>query len=194
MHDTFRVIAERIATLTGTPLAFSIALLMVVVWAVTGPLFDFSDTWQLVINTGTTIVTFLMVFLIQNAQNRDAVAVQLKLDELIRSVRGARMGMINIDQLSDSELQQLRKQFQELGDENGGCEELEATVTTEQNVQVSRRTTDDADGAHEAKEIATVRKQWTAKTKTKECAPNESDEGDEKRRSEQGQGQDQGQD
>lgn len=103
-----------------------IALFLVALWALSGPLFGFSDTWQLIVNTGTTIITFLMVFLIQNAQNRDAVAVQLKLDELIRSIRGARLGMINIAQLSDDELEQLKQQFQTLGDINGGCEELNA--------------------------------------------------------------------
>lgn len=124
MQDKFRLTAERIATAAGRPWAFLIALCLVVLWAVSGPAFGFSDTWQLVINTGTTIITFLMVFLIQNAQNRDAVAVQLKLDELIRSMRGARMGMINIAQLTDEELEKLKQQFEALGDENGGCDEL----------------------------------------------------------------------
>lgn len=153
MHEKFRIAAERIATLAGTPRAFSLALLLVVVWVVSGPFFGFSDTWQLIINTGTTIVTFLMVFLIQNAQNREAVAVQLKLDELIRSMRGARMGMINIDQLSDEDLARLRKQFQELANENGGCDDLEAAISTEENVELNVRTKFDDHGKLESQEV-----------------------------------------
>lgn len=145
MHENFRKFAEGIATAAGSPRAFLLALVFVLAWAVTGPLFGFSDTWQLVINTGTTIVTFLMVFLIQNAQNRDTVAVQLKLDELLRTVRGARVGMINIDQLSDEELEHLRKQFRQVADENGGCEELHATVSIESDVNVSVQKAPDTD-------------------------------------------------
>lgn len=137
MQEKFRVIAERIATLAGSPQAFSIAVVFVCIWAVSGPMFGFSDTWQLVINTGTTIVTFLMVFLIQNAQNRDAMAVQLKLDELLRSMKGARREMINIDQLSSEDLERLREQFKKLGGDN--CAELVATVETEANVHVKSK-------------------------------------------------------
>ena len=131
MQDKFRMIAERISTAAGKPWAFLTAFCMVLLWTISGPVFGFSDTWQLVINTGTTIVTFLMVFLIQNAQNRDAVAVQLKLDELIRTMRGARMGMINIAQLTDEELDKLKEQFEALGEENGGCDELKENKDTE---------------------------------------------------------------
>ncbi len=163
MHEKFRMAAERIAAIAGSPLAFSVALCLVVLWAVSGPLFGFSDTWQLVINTGTTIITFLMVFLIQNAQNRDSVAVQLKLDELIRSMRGARVGMINIDQLSDEDLQRLRAQFQALGDENGGCTELEADIRTENDVQVKVHTTFNKEGEVESREVdREERRQQTA--------------------------------
>ena len=95
----------------GRPWAFALAVLVIVVWAVSGPLFRFSDTWQLVINTGTTIVTFLMVFLIQNTQNRDARAFHLKLDELIRGVQGARNRLIDLEEMSDEELEQLQEQF-----------------------------------------------------------------------------------
>lgn len=90
------------------------ALLVVAAWATTGPLFDFSDTWQLVINTGTTIVTFLMVFVIQNTQNRDAKALHLKLDELLRSVAKARTTMVNLEDLSDEKLEDLHGEFQQL--------------------------------------------------------------------------------
>jgi len=164
--------------IAGTPVSFSVAFTLVLAWAVSGPIFGFSDTWQLVINTGTTIITFLMVFLIQNAQNRDAVAVQLKLDELIRVVKGARMGMINLDQLSDTELMRLRQQFQELGNENGACDELEAGINTEERVDVNVRTTFDDDGHLESQEVNRARTtQRTTTLKTEE-----SDDGDEEHR------------
>src|SRR5690606_7591850 len=131
MEDKFRHLSERIAQWAGTPWTFSIAIGLVLLWAVSGPLFGYSDTWQLVINTGTTIITFLMVFLIQNTQNRDAIAVQLKLDELLRVVKGARTGMINIDQLSNAELQELRRHLEEIGREEGcDVESIEAKVTS----------------------------------------------------------------
>ena len=114
----FDRIAERIASWAGRPWAFVIALAIIIVWAVTGPIFRWSDTWQLVINTGTTIVTFLMVFLIQNAQNRDASAIQCKLDELIRAVSHARNQFIGIEHLTEDDLQKLRHQLEEIaGDE-----------------------------------------------------------------------------
>lgn len=91
-----------------------IALLVIVVWGLTGPVFGFSDTWQLIINTGTTIVTFLMVFLIQNTQNRDSKAIQLKLDELIRSAKGARNNMMDLETLSDEELKKFQQEFERL--------------------------------------------------------------------------------
>ncbi|WP_084135997.1 low affinity iron permease family protein [Pollutimonas bauzanensis] len=119
MEETFRALAERISNIVGTSWSFMTAIGLVVVWAVTGPLFGFSDTWQLVINTGTTIITFLMVFLIQNTQNREAVSVQLKLDELLCAVQGARTEMVNLDALSDADLARLRKEFERLGKENG---------------------------------------------------------------------------
>ena len=95
----------------GNPWCFFLAIAVIVVWALTGPLFHFSDTWQLIINTGTTIITFLMVFLIQNTQNRDARAIHLKVDELIRAVHGARNKMMDLERLSDEELTELRRQF-----------------------------------------------------------------------------------
>jgi low affinity Fe/Cu permease len=98
----------------GHPLAFLLAVLIIVGWAVTGPFFGFSDTWQLVINTSTTIVTFLMVFLIQNTQNRDSTAVQLKLDELIRAIEGAHNSLLDLEELEDLELQRLRAVYEEL--------------------------------------------------------------------------------
>ena len=95
-------------------MTFLLAVGVVIVWAVTGPLFHFSDTWQLVINTGTTIVTFLMVFLIQNTQNRDSVAMQVKLDELIRAMKGAHTVLLDLEELSDAELSQITADYQQL--------------------------------------------------------------------------------
>jgi low affinity Fe/Cu permease len=115
MNELFRKLAHIASEAAGSPWAFITAASIILIWAITGPLFHFSDTWQLVINTSTTILTFLMVFLIQNTQNRDARATQLKLDELIRSVQGARNAMVNLEDLSDTELARLRQEFQRLG-------------------------------------------------------------------------------
>src|SRR4051794_24323067 len=114
MSDLFRKLANKISAWTGTAWAFLMALGVVVVWAVTGPAFNYSSTWQLVINTGTTIVTFLMVFLIQNTQNRDGKAIQLKLDELIRSSTEARDALVDVEDLTDEELATLDQEFKDL--------------------------------------------------------------------------------
>jgi low affinity Fe/Cu permease len=114
MADFFRKFSQTISHAMGQPGAFLLAVLVILVWGVTGPVFHFSDTWQLVINTGTTIVTFLMVFLIQNTQNRDTFATQLKLDELIRAISSARNKMIDLEHLSDQELEKLQKEFCQL--------------------------------------------------------------------------------
>lgn len=111
---TFRKLAVATAEAVGSPWAFASAVLVTVVWAASGPLFRFSDTWQLVINTGTTIATFLIVFLIQYTQNRDARVVHLKLDELIRAVGTARNELVAMEGLSDAELEKLQKEFQRL--------------------------------------------------------------------------------
>ena len=116
MNDRFRFsyLARRIAVVTGRPAVFMLALAAVVLWAVTGPLFGFSDTWQLVINTSTTIITFLMVFLIQNTQNRDTAAIQLKLDELIRATRGAHNALLDLEEIEDELLERYLKTYREL--------------------------------------------------------------------------------
>ncbi|UHQ19347.1 low affinity iron permease family protein [Lysobacter sp. KIS68-7] len=113
-HKLFTRFAKKAAHFTGTPTCFVIALAIIVVWAATGPLFKFGDTWQLVINTGTTIITFLMVFLIQNTQNRDTEAMQIKLDELLRSHRPANNAMLDLEELEEEELDELRKTYEEL--------------------------------------------------------------------------------
>ena len=114
MKELFRKFAQTTSQAVGSSWTFILAVLIVVVWAATGPLFHFSDTWQLVINTGTTIITFLMVFLIQNTQNRDAKAIHLKLDELLRAVEGARTQLVDLEALSDDELERLQQQFRHI--------------------------------------------------------------------------------
>jgi low affinity Fe/Cu permease len=117
MSAWFRRFAQVTADVVGRPGSFFFAVFIVAGWALTGPLFHFSDTWQLVINTGTTIVTFLMVFLIQNTQNRDAHAVHLKLDELIRANKNARNSLLGLEAMSDAELARLQVEFERLRDE-----------------------------------------------------------------------------
>src|SRR2546423_2703211 len=114
MRELFRKFAQVTSQAVGSSWSFIGAVLIILVWALTGPMFHYSDTWQLVINTGTTIITFLMVFLIQNTQNRDAKAIHLKLDELIKGVKGARTGLVNLEQLSDKDLDRLHKEFERL--------------------------------------------------------------------------------
>src|SRR4026207_2503613 len=111
---SFSRVASKIAEFTGRPWAFLTAMLVIAVWAITGPIFGFSDTWQLVINTGTTVVTFLMVFLIQNTQNRDSQAIQLKLNELLRSVKGAHTALLDIEELSQGELDVIKREYEDL--------------------------------------------------------------------------------
>src|SRR5205085_10579983 len=114
VNDAFRIFARRSAVLLGTAWAFAGAAFVILVWLITGPTFHFSDTWQLIINTGTTIVTFLMVFLIQNTQNRDGKAMQLKLDEIIRSSTVARDALVDVEDLTDEELAELDQEFKDI--------------------------------------------------------------------------------
>lgn len=110
----FTRFAKWASRMTGRPGTFFLAVAVIIVWAITGPLFHFSDTWQLVINTGTTIITFLMVFLIQNTQNRDTEVLQIKLDELIRALEGAQNVLLDLEELSDDELDQMRDEYEKL--------------------------------------------------------------------------------
>ena len=112
VSDAFRLYAKRSSKMLGSAWAFGIAILVIVIWGLTGPAFHYSNTWQLIINTGTTIVTFLMVFLIQNTQNRDAKAAHLKLDEIIRALEGARNELIDLEKLADEDLTNIEKQFE----------------------------------------------------------------------------------
>ena len=114
MREYFRRFASHVSVITGSAWVFLVALAVILVWAISGPLFGYSDTWQLVINTSTTIITFLMVFLIQNTQNRDAKAIHLKLDELIRAIGKARTELVDLEDLSEDELEKLQGEFQEL--------------------------------------------------------------------------------
>lgn len=114
--STFTRLAQWCATMAGRPLAFSTAAALIVLWLLTGPVFGFSDTWQLIINTSTTIITFLMVFLIQNSQNRDTQAIQIKLDELIRATTGAHVALLDLEKLSEEELSEIRQDYGRLAD------------------------------------------------------------------------------
>ena len=113
-NDLFRRFAIKVAQIAGTPYAFFTALTVIITWAFTGPIFGFSNTWQLFINTGTTIITLLMVFLIQNTQNRDSKAIHIKLDELLMAIRGARNVLVNLEELPDEEIEHLHQEFQVL--------------------------------------------------------------------------------
>ena len=132
--DFFCTFANQTARLSGAPLTFTIAVGIIAVWAITGPIFKYSDTWQLVINTGTTIITFLMVFLIQNTQNRDSEALHLKIDELIRATKGAQNALIDLEDLSQNELDAFKAKFAELAqsaqssDPNASHEMLERAL------------------------------------------------------------------
>jgi low affinity Fe/Cu permease len=123
IQDAFGVFARKTSAILGSAWAFVCALAIIAIWAMTGPAFGFSDTWQLIINTGTTIVTFLMVFLIQNTQNRDAKAMHLKLDELIRALEPARNHLVDLEKLSDDDLKKLEIEFEKLRKKAEGATE-----------------------------------------------------------------------
>jgi low affinity Fe/Cu permease len=116
MNNNFRFsqVARHIAVLAGRPVVFLAAMLSIVLWGLSGPIFGFSDTWQLIVNTSTTIITFLMVFIIQNTQNRDTAAIQLKLDELIRATQGAHNALLNLEQIDDEQFERYRRSYEKL--------------------------------------------------------------------------------
>jgi low affinity Fe/Cu permease len=136
MNGAFTRVASFIATAAGQPATFLLAVGTVAVWAITGPMFDYSDTWQLVINTGTTIVTFLMVFLIQNSQNRDAAAMQAKLDEVLRAIKEARSEFIGIEHLDDTQIEQIRTALEK---EAGVCDDEKAATADDSVEQLLKR-------------------------------------------------------
>ncbi len=142
MKELFRKIAAKISYATGTANAFLLAIGVVIIWALSGPAFGYSDTWQLVINTGTTIVTFLMVFLIQNTQNRDSKALHLKLDELIRSTKSARKAFIDLENFSDEDLDLLDRESREMHEDlqdNATIRRLRKKIEEEKSRRVSVR-------------------------------------------------------
>lgn len=114
MKEKFHKLAVRASNVVGSPQAFIVAIAIIFLWAISGPLFDYSNSWQLFINTGTTIVTLLMVILIQNTQNRDSKAIHLKLDELLKAVKGARTGLVDLEDMSDDDIEELHNQFKTL--------------------------------------------------------------------------------
>jgi low affinity Fe/Cu permease len=120
MSDIFHKFARAAASLVGSAWTFAAALAMLLIWAITGPLFHYSDTWQLVINTSTSVVTFLVVFLIQNSQNRDSRAVHLKLDELLVTIKKARTALVSLENMSEEELTRIQDQFDQLGKQAEG--------------------------------------------------------------------------
>jgi low affinity Fe/Cu permease len=132
MNEFFRKFASRTAAFVGSSWTFMLAVLMILIWALTGPMFHFSDTWQLVINTSTTIITFLMVFLIQNTQNRDAKGLHLKMDELIKATKGARNKMIDLDSLTDEQLKDLEEDYKRI------CKSPERPVQKRANAAAAR--------------------------------------------------------
>ncbi len=146
MNEAFRRLSARSAEAIGSSWAFVLACALIFSWALTGPVFGFSDTWQLVVNTGSSLVTFLAVFLIQNTQNRDAKAIHLKLDELLRSVEGARTGLVNLEELPDAEIEHLSEDFRRLHDEEHDGLELE--VSREPNGSTVAKATTGPDGSN----------------------------------------------
>jgi len=149
----FDIFSSKVTRITGSPWAFMVSLLLIIVWACTGPIFGFSDTWQLVINTGTTIITFLMVFIIQQTQNKDTIAIHLKLNELIASTQGASNRLVDAEDLTEDELRVLKKFYVKL-----------STMAQKQNDLHSTHSIDDAEDLHQKKATAHKTSGRTKKT------------------------------
>jgi low affinity Fe/Cu permease len=149
MNEIFHKFASTASEVLGSAWVFILAVASIAMWAFTGPIFHFSDTWQLLANTGTTLVTFLMVFLIQNTQNRDAKAIHLKLDELIRAVEGARTGLVDLEDLSDKDLARLQEQFQRLHERTGSSIKVDGGQLEAEEIEAEKVKADRV----EAKEI-----------------------------------------
>jgi low affinity Fe/Cu permease len=144
LHHAFTVFAKWASRATGHPIAFILAVVTIIIWALTGPMFGFNETWQLVINTGTTIVTFLMVFLIQSTQNRDTAAMQIKLDELIRSTRGAHNALLDLEEMEEADLERLRRDYEDLAaaarrDLKEGKSDTHVRETKQQRIEEQER-------------------------------------------------------
>src|SRR5688572_33139902 len=144
IEELFHQFSSKTSQLVGSAWAFTLATLIVLAWAVSGPLFQFNETWQLVINTGTTIVTFLMVFLIQNTQNRDTAAMQIKLDELIRSTRGAHNALLDLEEMEEQDLERLRMDYEDLAatarrDLKAGKSDTEIRETKQQRIDAQNQ-------------------------------------------------------
>lgn len=144
LNCLFNSFAKWIARMTGHPVVFVAAIAVIVVWAITGPMFGFNDSWQLVINTGTTIITFLMVFLIQNTQNRDTAAIHIKLDELIRSTKGAHNALLDLEEMEEHDLERLRKDYEDLAatarlDLKEGKSDTQVRETKQQRIEEQER-------------------------------------------------------
>ncbi|MEK7174485.1 MAG: low affinity iron permease family protein [Patescibacteria group bacterium] len=135
MSELFRHLSHKVSEIVGSPAAFLVAVILIATWGATGVLFDFSNTWQLVINTGTTILTFLIVFLIQNTQNRDAKAIHIKLDELLRAMGSARNSFVDVEELSDGELERIEAEFRDFSERARRASERRRNRTSIKNAK-----------------------------------------------------------
>jgi low affinity Fe/Cu permease len=154
----FALFAKKVERFTGHPLTFVSAVALIAIWGITGPIFGYSDTWQLVINTGTTIVTFLMVFLIQNSQNRDTGAIQTKLDELIRAIEGAHNALLDLEELDEDEIEHIRRDYRNLAAK--AREQIEYGMKDTECVEIEKHSNEKDEKTDSDAGAASGRKQW----------------------------------